>query len=271
MHKVLKRRGGLARIDVKEVWAYRELLGFLAWRDITVRYKQTVIGAGWAIIRPLITMVILTAVFGYVAKLPSDGIPYAVLTFTALVPWQFFATAFTETSNAITGNSHLISKVYFPRLILPIASAAVATVDFLVSFALLLVLMFAFGVVPSARIVALPLFVLLCMVFTLGLGLWFASLFVRYRDVRHFIPFIVQLGLYVSPVAFSTSIVPKQWLLLYSINPMVAVIDGFRWALLGTASLYAPGVILSVILSLLLLVTGAMYFINTEQDFADVI
>jgi lipopolysaccharide transport system permease protein len=271
MHKVLRRRTGLGRLDLNELWAYRELLGFLAWRDITVRYKQTVIGIGWAFIRPFITMIVLTVVFGYVAKLPSEGVPYAVLTFCALVPWQFFATAFAETSNSIVGNGYMIQKIYFPRLILPIASAAVATVDFLVSFFFLLMLMVGFGVMPTARILVLPLFVLLCIVFTLGLGLWFASLYVKYRDVRHFVPFIVQLGLYVSPVAFSSKVIPEKWRLLYSVNPIVSVIDGFRWSLLGTASIYTPGLILGIVLSIVLLITGLMYFATTERQFADLI
>ena len=271
MHKILERRTGIGRIDLKELWAYRELLGFLAWRDITVRYKQTVIGVGWAFIRPFVTMIVLTVIFGYVAKLPSEGVPYAVLTFAALVPWQFFSTAFAETSNSIVGNGHMIQKIYFPRLILPIASAAVATIDFLVSFVFLLMLMIGFGVYPTVRILALPLFVLLCLVFTLGLGLWFATLYVKYRDVRHFIPFIVQLGLYVSPVAFSSTVIPEKWRLLYSLNPIVSVIDGFRWSLLGTASLYAPGLILGTVLSLLLLVTGVLNFATAERKFADLL
>ncbi len=271
MHKVLKRRTGLAQIDLKELWQYRELLGFLAWRDITVRYKQTVIGVGWAFIRPFVTMVVMTLVFGKIAKLPSDGVPYAVLTFSALVPWQFFATGFSETSASIVGNGHMVSKIYFPRLILPVASTAVATIDFLISFAFLIALMLYYRVIPGPRIFALPLFILLGIAFMLGLGIWFATLFVRYRDVRHFIPFIVQLGLYVSPVAFSSSLIPAKWRLLYSLNPMVAVIDGFRWSLLGTTKLYLPGVIVSAAISLFLLVTGVIYFKSTEREFADLI
>lgn len=271
MHKVIKRRTGFAQLDLKEVWEYRELLGFLAWRDVTVRYKQTVVGIGWAFMRPFITMIVLTVVFKYIAKLPSEGIPYAVLTFSALVPWQFFATGFGECSNSVLGNGHMVNKVYFPRLILPIASVAVATIDFLVTFVFLLILMLVFGVMPSARIVALPFFVLLCFIFTLGSGIWFAALYVKYRDVRHFIPFILQLGLYASPVAFSSTIIPERYRLLYSMNPMVSVIDGFRWSLLGTASLYLPGVIASCALSVLLLVTGIYYFKNMEREFADLI
>ncbi len=271
MHKVIKHRTGLAQLDLQEVWEYRELLGFLAWRDITVRYKQTVVGVGWAFLRPFITMIVLTVVFGYIAKLPSENVPYAVLTFTALVPWQFFATGFQEVSNSILGNGYMITKIYFPRLILPLASAAVATIDFLVSFVFLIALMLLFGVVPGTRIVFLPLFALLGFVFTVGLGVWFAALYVKYRDVRHFIPFIVQLGLYVSPVAFSSTIVPQQWRLLYSFNPMVSVIDGFRWSLLGTASLYGPGIAVSAVLAIVVLVGGVIYFKNTERQFADLI
>lgn len=271
MHKVIKRRTGLAQIDLKEVWTYRELLGFLAWRDITVRYKQTVVGIGWAFIRPFITMVVLTFVFGRIARLPSEGVPYAVLTFSALVPWQFFATGFSEISNSVVGNGYMIQKIYFPRLILPIASAAVATVDFLISFVFLLILMLGFGVVPGARIVALPLFILLGFVFTLGTGLWFATLFAKYRDVRHFIPLIVQLGLYVSPVAFTSRIVPEKWRLLYFLNPVASVIEGFRWSLLGTTKLYVPGLILGTVLSIILLVTGVFYFKHAERQFADLL
>jgi lipopolysaccharide transport system permease protein len=271
MHKVIKRRTGLAQLDLKELWEYRELLGFLAWRDIAVRYKQTVVGIGWAFVRPFITMIVLTVVFGYIAKLPSENVPYAVLTFTALVPWQFFATGFGECSNSVLGNGHMINKVYFPRLILPIAAVAVATIDFIVSFFFLLLLMLIFGVMPSARVAFLPLFALLGFVFTLGLGIWFAALYVKYRDVRHFIPFIIQLGLYVSPVAFSSTVIPERYRLLYSMNPMVSVIDGFRWSLLGTASLHVAGVITSSVLAVVLLTGGIYYFKQMEREFADLI
>lgn len=271
MHKVIKRRAGLAQLDLAEVWSYRELLGFLAWRDISVRYKQTVVGIGWAFIRPFITMIVLTVVFKFIAKLPSENVPYAVLTFTALVPWQFFSTGFAECANSVLGNGHMINKVYFPRLILPVASVAVATIDFFITLFFLLVLMVIYGVMPNARIVFLPLFVLLCFVFTLGLGIWFAALYVKYRDVRHFIPFILQLGLYASPVAYSTTLIPERYRLLYALNPMVSVIDGFRWSLLGTASVSAAGVITSSVLAVVLLITGIYYFKNMEREFADLI
>lgn len=270
MHTIIKRRTGLASLNLRELWVNRELLGFLAWRDVVVRYKQTYIGAGWAFIRPFITMVVFTVVFGKIANLPSDGVPYPILTFTALLPWQFFATAFSETANSVVGNGYMITKIYFPRLILPLTSMAVALVDFLVSLVFLAALMVYYGIAPTLRLAALPLFALLAFVFTIGLGLWVAALYVRYRDLRHLIPFITQLGLYVSPVAFSSSIVPERWRLLYSLNPMVGVIDGFRWSLLGTTALYAPAVVIGATVSAVLLVTGIYYFKQTERVFADV-
>lgn len=270
MHTVIKRRTGLANLNLRELWEYRELLGFLAWRDVVVRYKQTYIGAGWAFIRPFLTMVVFTVVFGKIAKLPSDGVPYPILTFTALLPWQFFATAFAETANSVVGNGHMITKIYFPRLILPLTSMAVAFVDFLVSFFFLVALMVYYRVPPSPRLAALPLFLLLLLAFTIGLGLWFAALYVRFRDLRHLIPFITQLGLFVSPVAFSSSIVPERWRVLYSLNPMVGVIDGFRWSILGTAPLHLPSIAMGAAISALLVVSGVYYFKQTERVFADV-
>lgn len=270
MHTVIKRRTGLANLNLRELWEYRELLGFLAWRDVVVRYKQTYIGAGWAFIRPFLTMVVFTVVFGRIAGLPSDGVPYPILTFTALLPWQFFATAFAETANSIVGNGHMITKIYFPRLILPLTSMAVALVDFLVSFVFLVALMAYYRVMPTARLAALPLFIVLLLLFTIGLGLWFAAMYVRFRDLRHLIPFITQLGLFVSPVAFSSSIVPERWRALYALNPMVSVIDGFRWSVLGTAPLHGPSVAVGAAVSLLLVVSGVYYFKQTERVFADV-
>jgi lipopolysaccharide transport system permease protein len=270
MHTVIKRRTGLASLDLSEVWEYRELVGFLAWRDVLVRYKQTYIGAGWAFLRPFLTMVIFSVVFGKLARLPSDGVPYPILTFAALLPWQFFATAFAETAQSIVGNAYVITKVYFPRLILPLTSMAVALVDFLVALIFLAALMLYYRITPSPRIAALPLFMGLCLVFTTGLGLWVAALYVRFRDLRHLIPFIVQFGMFLSPVAFSSSIVPERWRLIYSLNPMVAVIDGFRWSLLGTVPLYPPAIVIGTAASLLLLFSGIYYFKQTERVFADV-
>ena len=256
----------------KDLWRYRELFYFLAWRDILVRYKQTVIGIAWALIRPLLTMIVFTIVFGNLAKLPSGGAPYPILVFTAMLPWQFFASALAECSNSLIVNSNLISKVYFPRLIVPSSAVIVSFVDFLISGMILLALMIWFNFVPDWRILTLPLFILLAFAAAMGAGLWLAALNVKYRDFRYIVPFIVQFGLYISPVGFSSSIVPPQWRLLYSINPMVGVIDGFRWAILGgEAQLYWPGFILSTGLVVLLLLTGIWYFRQTERTFADVI
>jgi lipopolysaccharide transport system permease protein len=270
LHTIIKPRRGLAQLDLLEVWQYRELLGFLAWRDIVIRYKQTTIGVLWAFIRPLLTMVIFTVIFGRIAKLPSENVPYAVFSFTALLPWQFFSTAFAEAANSIVGNGHMISKIYFPRLILPLSSVAVGIIDFLISFVILILMMIGYHAPISPRAAALPLFFLLCVVFTMGLGIFFASLYVRFRDMRHLIPFLTQFGMYVSPVIFSSTKIPPQWRLLYSLNPMVAVIDGFRWSLLGTTELYVPGIVAGTVTSIVLLVGGLFYFKKTERVFADV-
>jgi lipopolysaccharide transport system permease protein len=256
----------------KDLWRYRELFYFLAWRDILVRYKQTAIGIAWALIRPFLTMVVFTVVFGNLAKLPSEGVPYPILVFAAMLPWQFFANALSECSLSLITNSNLISKVYFPRLIVPASTVIVSFVDFLISGMILLALMIWYNFVPDWSILTLPLFILIAFAAAMGAGLWLAALNVEYRDFRYIVPFIVQFGLYVSPVGFSSSIVPERWRLLYSLNPMVGVIDGFRWAILGGDSrLYWPGFILSVGLVGLLLVSGVWYFRKMERSFADVI
>jgi len=256
----------------KDLWRYRELFYFLAWRDILVRYKQTVIGIAWALIRPFLTMIVFTIVFGNLAKLPSEGVPYPILVFSAMLPWQFFSSSLSECSNSLISNANLISKVYFPRLIVPTSAVIVSFVDFLVSGMILLGLMAWYNFIPSWRILTLPLFILIAFTASMGVGLWLAALNVKYRDFRYIVPFIVQLGLYISPVGFSSSIVPQKWRLLYSLNPMVGVIDGFRWAILGgTAKLYWSGFSLSVGFVALLLVGGIWYFRKTERTFADVI
>ncbi|MCP2730844.1 ABC transporter permease [Limnofasciculus baicalensis] len=256
----------------KDLWRYRELFYFLAWRDILVRYKQTAIGMAWALIRPFLTMVVFTVVFGNLAKLPSEGVPYPILVFSAMLPWQFFANSLAECSNSLIGNANLISKVYFPRLIVPTSAVVVSFVDFMVSGMILLGLMAWYNFVPNWRILTLPLFIAIAFAASIGAGLWLASLNVKYRDFRYIVPFIVQFGLYISPVGFSSSIVPEKWRLLYSINPMVGVIDGFRWAILGGESrLYLPGFILSVGFVALLFVSGIWYFRKMERTFADVI
>ncbi|MBD2521564.1 ABC transporter permease [Nostoc sp. FACHB-133] len=257
----------------KDIWRYRELFYFLAWRDILVRYKQTVIGMLWALIRPFLTMIVFSVIFGSLAKLPSEGsAPYPILVFAALLPWQFFSNALSECSNSLISNANLISKVYFPRLIVPASSVIVSFVDFLVSAMILLGLMAWYNFVPNWRILSLPLFIGIAFAASLGVGLWLAALNVEYRDFRYIVPFIVQFGLYVSPVGFSSSIVPEQWRLLYYLNPMVGVIDGFRWAILGGESkLYWTGFTLSLGLVALLLVSGIWYFRKMERTFADVI
>ncbi len=256
----------------KDLWRYRELFYFLAWRDILVRYKQTMIGILWALIRPFLTMVVFTVVFGHLAKLPAGNAPYPILVFAALLPWQFFSNALSESSDSLITNSNLISKVYFPRLIVPTSAVIVSFVDFLISGMLLLALMAWYNFVPDWRILTLPFFILIAFAAAMGVGLWLAALNVEYRDFRYVVPFIVQLGLYISPVGFKSSIVPPQWRLLYSLNPMVGVIDGFRWAILGSDSqLYWPGFIVSLGLVALLLTSGIWYFRKTERTFADVI
>ncbi len=257
----------------KDLWRYRELFYFLAWRDILVRYKQTAIGIAWALIRPFLTMIVFTVVFSYLAKLPSEGnAPYPILVFAALLPWQFFSNALSECSNSLITNSNLISKVYFPRLIVPASSVIVSFVDFLISGMILLALMAWYNYVPDWRILTLPLFIVIAIAAAMGGGLWLAALNVEYRDFRFIVPFIVQFGLYVSPVGFSSTRVPEQWRLLYSLNPMVGVIDGFRWAILGgDAKLYWPGFTLSMGVVVLLLASGIWYFRKMERTFADVI
>jgi len=256
----------------KDLWRYRELFYFLAWRDILVRYKQTVIGVAWALIRPFLTMVVFVFVFSKLAKLPSDGVPYPILVFAALLPWQFFANAFTEAGNSLIRNASMISKVYFPRLVVPASAVIVSFLDFLISGIILVGLMLWYGFAPDWRIITLPLFISIAFVAAMGAGLWTAALNVKYQDVRYVIPFVVQFGLYVSPVGFSSTNVPEQWRLLYSINPMVGVIDGFRWAIVGgNTQLYWPGFLLSLFLVLVILVTGIYYFRKTEKSFADVI
>jgi lipopolysaccharide transport system permease protein len=257
----------------RDLWQYRELFQVLAWRDISVRYKQTVIGAAWALIRPFLTMVVFTVIFGKLAMLPSEGTaPYALMVFAGMLPWSFFATALADASNSVIGNANLISKVYFPRLIVPIAAVMVAFVDFLISFAILGGLMMWYRFMPGWQLLFLPGFAVIAFMASLGVGAWIAALNVRYRDFRYVIPFMVQLGVYVSPVGFSSAVVPDQWRLIYSLNPMVGVIDGFRWCLLGGKSqLYWPGLWLSLAISSCLLWLGVRQFRKMEKGFADLI
>ncbi|MBS0541843.1 MAG: ABC transporter permease [Proteobacteria bacterium] len=255
-----------------DLWRYRELFFILAWRDVAVRYKQTVIGIAWAFVRPFMTMVIFTFVFGHVAKLSGDGVPYAVLVYAGLLPWTLFSSVFGDASSSVTSNSNLISKVYFPRLIVPLSTGVVALIDFAVSLSILAGLMLWFRVVPGWQILLLPVFVLLALLVSIGPALWSAATVVKYRDFRFVVPFILQFGLYASPVGFSSSIVPSEWRLLYSLNPMVGVIDGFRWCIVGGASpIYMPGFLLSLGVTAFMLWLGIWAFRRTERAFADLI
>jgi lipopolysaccharide transport system permease protein len=265
--------GRLERNYWRDLWRYRELFRVLAWRDLAVRYKQTVIGVAWAVIRPFLTMLVFTIIFGRIAKLPSDGtVPYALMVFAGMLPWTFFATGLSEASNSLINNANLISKVYFPRLIVPTAAVVVAFVDFLITFSILIMLMAWYRFVPDWRMLLLPAFILLAFLASMGPSLWITALNVKYRDFRYMIPFIVQFGLYVSPVGFSSSVVPEQWRLLYSLNPMVGVIDGFRWCILGGQSqLYLTGLAASICVTGFFLWFGIRRFRKTEKSFADLI
>jgi len=256
----------------RDLYEYRELFFFLSWRDILVRYKQTAIGIAWSVVRPLLTMIVFTLVFGRLAKLPSEGAPYPLLVFSAMLPWQFFANSLSESGNSLIANSNMLTKVYFPRLIIPASAVIVGLVDFLISAVILAALMVWYNFAPGLRAFALPLFLALAFFAALGAGLWLSALNAKYRDFRYIVPFIVQFGLYISPVGFSSTVVPEKWRLVYSLNPMVGVIDGFRWAIIGgETSLYWPGLMLSAGLTLLVFMSGLWYFRSTERFFADVI
>jgi lipopolysaccharide transport system permease protein len=257
----------------RDLWHYRELFYILAWRDISVRYKQTVIGVAWAVIRPFLTMVVFTVVFSKIAKLPAPGAaPYALLVMAAMLPWQFFSTALSESSNSLIGNANLISKIYFPRLIIPAGSVITSFVDFLITFGLMAVMMVWYQFLPDWRIIILPLFVVLAFGAAFGAGLWLCALNVEYRDFRYIVPFIVQFGLYISPVGFSSAIVPEKWRLFYALNPMVGVIDGFRWSLLrGDIPFPLSAFCISASITVLLCASGIWYFRKMERTFADVI
>ncbi len=255
----------------RDVWKQRELLGFLAWRDILLRYKQTFFGVAWAVMQPLLTMVVFSVVFGRFAKLPSDGYPYPLLVYAAMLPWTFLSESLADASNSLVGNSSLISKVYFPRIIMPLSRTIVALVDFAVGLAVYVALMAFYRVALTPRFLAVPLFLALAALTASGLGFLISALNVKYRDFRYVVPFLLRAGLFISPVGFSSAVVPQQWRFLYSLNPAVGVIDGFRWALLGTASLYIPGLVCSIAVCTLANVAGISYFRRTERQFADVI
>ena len=271
--ELILRAGQAEKNYWRDLWRFRELFFFLAWRDILVRYKQTAIGIVWALIRPFLTMLVFTFVFSRIARLPAEsGAPYPIMVFAAMLPWQFFATALTESSNSLVNNSNLISKVYFPRLIVPSGSVITSFVDFLITFGLLLGMMAWYRYTPDWHLLTLPLFILLAFGIAMSAGIWFCALTVRYRDMRYVVPFIAQFGIYISPVGFSSTEVPERLRLIYSLNPMVGVIDGFRWAVLGgRTALYWPGIGATVVWIVILGFTGIRYFRQTEKSFADVI
>lgn len=262
---------GWVALQLRELWRYRELLYFLTWRDIKVRYKQTVLGAAWAVIQPFMTMVVFSLFFGRLAQIPSDGIPYPIFSYAALVPWTFFANGLGQSSNSLVGSSNLIKKVYFPRLAIPIATILSGVIDFILAFLVLLVMMFFYGIFPTVNVVWLPFFLLLALVTSLGAGLWLSAMNVQFRDVRYVVPFLTQLWLFATPIAYPSSIIPEVWRPLYAVNPMVGVVEGFRWALLGVETRPGPMVIVSAIAAVGLLVSGAFYFRRMEKTFADVV
>lgn len=258
-------------IDLAELWEYRELLFFLIWRDVKVRYKQTVLGAAWAVIQPLITMLVFSVFFGRLAKIPSDGLPYPLFSYSALVPWTFFATGLAQSSNSLVGAANLIRKIYFPRLVVPVSTVLAGLVDFTLAFAVLLVMMPFYGYLPTPAVLFLPALLVLALVTALGAGLWLSALNVQFRDVRYTVPFLVQIWLFATPIAYPSSMLDEPWHMLYALNPMVGVVEGFRWALLGTDTRPGPMIAISALTSVALLVSGAYYFRRMERHFADIV
>lgn len=262
---------GRPKLNLKELFEYRELFYFLVWRDIKVRYKQTALGAAWAILQPFLTMVVFSLFFGRLAGIPSEGVPYPIFSYAGLVPWSFFANGLSQSASSLVGSANLITKVYFPRLVIPISTVLSGVVDFALAFIVLLVMMFFFGIVPTKNVVFLPIFLLLAFITSLGTGFWFSALNVKYRDVRYIVPFLIQIWLFATPIAYPSNLVPEQWRWLYSLNPMVAVVEGFRWALLDTTTSLNLMVIVSSAAALVLFITGAFYFRRMEETFADVV
>jgi lipopolysaccharide transport system permease protein len=267
---IIQPTRGWLRLNFRELWEYRELLYFLVWRDIKVRYKQTALGAAWAILQPVMTMIVFSVFFGRLAKMPSDGVPYPVFAYAALLPWQLFAYSLSESANSLVGSQHLIKKVYFPRLVVPISSVLAGLVDFAIAFVVLLGLMTYYGIRPTAAIVALPLFIILAIATALSVGLWLSVLNVQFRDVRYTIPFLTQFWLFATPVAYPSSLVPEKWRALFGLNPMAGVVEGFRWALLGKATSPGPLLWVSIAAVVVLLIGGLAYFRRMESTFADV-
>src|SRR4051812_24871977 len=262
---------GWVSLKLGELWEYRELVYFLTWRDIKIRYKQTALGAAWAVIQPFFTMVVFSLFFGRLAKVPSDGIPYPIFSYAALVPWTFFANGLTQSSNSLVGSAHLIKKIYFPRLAVPLGTVLSGVVDFVLAFVVLLGMMVWYGIVPTGNIVWLPLFLLLALVTSLGVGLWLSAMNVQFRDVRFIVPFLAQFWLFATPIAYPSSLLSEPWHTLYGLNPMVGVVEGFRWALLGTDAAPGPIILVSSLAAVAILVSGAFYFRRMEKTFADVV
>ena len=268
---VIRPSKGWVSLKLSELWEYRELLYFLTWRDIKVRYKQTVLGAAWAIIQPFFTMVVFSLFFGRLAQIPSDGIPYPIFSYAALVPWTFFANGLSQSADSLVGSANLIKKVYFPRLAIPIATVLSGVVDFVLAFIVLLLMMFFYGIVPTMNVIWLPLFLLLALMTSLGVGLWFSAMNVQFRDVRYTIPFLTQFWLFATPIAYSSTLLEQPWRTLYGLNPMVGVVESFRWALLGADTAPGPIIMVSAFAALALLVSGAYYFRRMEKTFADLV
>lgn len=268
---VIRPQRGLVNLDLAGLWEFREILYFLVWRDIKLRYKQTAIGAAWAVLQPLATMAIFTIIFGHLAKIPSDGLPYAIFSFTGLLPWIYFSQAIARSGGSVVGDANLIKKVYFPRLLIPIAAVLSPLVDFLISFVILLGMAAWFGIRPGWNILTVPLFLVLAMISALAAGLWLSALNVRYRDVGHALPFLIQIWLYASPVAYSVALIPEKWRLVYGLNPMAGAIEGFRWALLHKDRPALGVMAMSTVVVLALLIGGVIFFKRFERSFADVV
>lgn len=262
---------GWVSLNLRELWEYRELLYFLIWRDIKVRYKQTMLGASWAIIQPFFTMIVFSIFFGKLAQMPSDGVPYPVFSFTALVPWAFFANGLNQGSNSLVGSSNLITKVYFPRLAMPIASVMGGGIDFVLAFTMLIGMILYYGMVPTANVIWLPFFLVLAFITSLGASLWLSAMYVQFRDVRHIIPFLIQIWMFATPIVYPSSLLSEPWRTLYGINPMAGVVEGFRWALLGVGQAPGPMILVSSLTAVALLLSGALYFRRMEKTFSDVV
>jgi lipopolysaccharide transport system permease protein len=268
---VIQPTRGWSALGLREMWKYRELLYFMIWRDIKVRYKQTALGAAWAIIQPFFTMVVFSLFFGRLAGVPSDGVPYPIFSYAALVPWTFFANGVTLASNSLVGSANLLSKVYFPRLIVPTATILSGIVDFVLAFIVLIGMMLVYGIVPTANVIWLPFFLLLALITSMGAGLWLSALNVQFRDVKYIVTFLTQLWMFLTPIAYPSSMLHEPWRTLYGINPMAGVVEGFRWALLGTEMTVGPMIAVSAVAAIVMMVSGAFYFRRMEKTFADVV